>query len=141
MARNAVKRGDAVAGEDKGVPDEAVKPQVPGGALGVVPERRGVTVAGALPNLVGAARTSTEERPEVPGPRRWRVKWAPPSGVMYDNFRVQMRPGKVVTDQTYNIPLLERQGVQLEEIHEPKPVVASLPEPPPEDAPTPTAAE
>lgn len=140
MARNAVKRGDAVTDEKRSeAHEEAVKPLVQGGALGVVPDRRELAIAGALPSLSGAARQ--REQPVVPPARRWRVRVA--ASVMYDHCRVTLRAGKIVTDQTYNIGMLERQGVILDELPPEKPAVAApvLPEPEAEEPKPETAAE
>lgn len=139
MARNAVKKSTELESGAQGQV-EADKPQMAGGALGVVPSR-------AAPPRVGVAQVNAPpargKQAEVPPAREFRVKWAPPNGVMYDNCRVTLRPGKVVTDQTYNLGLLTRQGVVLEEILPPAPApkVEELPEATEDEHHPTTAAE
>jgi len=123
MGRNAVKKASEGQGPAQRAGDESDKPMLRGGALGVVDNRAEVRISGLPNNLVGSAVRA--EREPVPPAREFRVKYAPPQGVMYDNFRVQMRVGKVVTDQTYNLGLLTRQGVILEEIPPPPKVEES----------------
>lgn len=117
MGRNHVKKTDESRAGEAQAGDESDKPQMRGGALGVTPDRQVLKVGQVPGNVVGAAvhrdRVMKEPVPEV---RQWRVKWAPPNGVMYDSMRVPMRPGKIVTDATYNLSVLTRQGVVLEEI-------------------------
>jgi len=117
MARNHVKK--LASGDEGTTPtdDPSDKAPIPGGTLGVVMDRAETRISGLPNNVVGSAVRTAKH--DVPPAREFRVVSSPPQGVMYDTCRVMLRPGKVVTDQTYNLPLLTRQGVVLEEIFPP----------------------
>jgi hypothetical protein len=128
MARNHVKK--LASGDEGTAPtdDPSDKAPIPGGTLGVVMDRAETRISGLPNNVVGSAVRTAKH--DVPPAREFRVVSAPQHGVMYDMCRVYMRPGKVVTELTYNIPLLVRQGVVLEEIlpparHAPEPQPAA----------------
>lgn len=91
----------------------ADKASTPGGALGVLPEIKAIHMPGVPSG--SAVRPRDASIPEVPA-RTHRVMNQWPVSVMYDNSQVRFAPGKVVSDAQYDLDLLRRQGVILEEL-------------------------
>ena len=89
---------------------------MPGGAAGVPddPNPRSTVIHG-IDDIAPARPEPDEDRKRLP--RQFRVIGGP-AEVLYDGGRVRMVPGKVYTENSVDLDLLRRQGVQLQEVME-----------------------
>jgi hypothetical protein len=111
MARHIPSK-DPVAAASGGAEEAELTAEAPGGAPGVLPEPVRVV---HIPGTVSpAANRELPNRPAVEA-RRFRVVAGGP--VLYDSARVDMRTGKIIADNQYDLDLLRRQGIVLEEVN------------------------
>lgn len=89
-----------------GLPESAPARQ-PGGASGVPPMADGT--------LPVAARTFKQLEPRV-GPKVKRYRVLNGGSFMMGSVRTTLRAGKEIADNQYDIPLVKRVGIRLEEI-------------------------
>jgi hypothetical protein len=125
MARN---RHAAEENRDAAPPPQSAVAKVAGGAGGV-PEN----AADRQADQGAKARA----RAAVPRPKRYRVTNG--GMIVYNNCRTAMRAGKEVSEAQFDLALLRRQGIRLEEIiddpvpepakEEAEPVVEAAPKP------------
>jgi hypothetical protein len=105
---------DALPPEDSPAPSPAgARPRagVLGGAPGVLPDPRAtpspghpLTTAAPPRAVAGAAARSKMHRVVTGGP------------VMYDGSRVEMKTGRVIAENAFDLDKLRRQGIVLEEV-------------------------
>jgi hypothetical protein len=98
-----------------------VRAPMPGGSYGVIPEAERRVQMGAL---VASHGLDHKDPLDKGGPQKQARLFkyvGRPEGMpfMYDGQRVMARAGKVFSDACYDVDLIKRQGVPLEEIVEP----------------------
>ena len=92
-----------------GMPESAPA-RMPGGAPGVPPQSSGQV-------LSDPARTFKQLEPRVgPKVRRYRVRNG--GAFMMGSVRVTLRAGKEITDTNYDVAMLKRNGILLDEVRE-----------------------
>jgi hypothetical protein len=118
MARHVVRTRAEGAEKTETVRDgvAADLAAMPGGATGVPddPNMRSTVIHG-IDDIAPAKPELDEDRKRLP--RQFRVTGGP-AEVLYDGGRVRMIPGKVYTENSVDLDLLRRQGVQLQEVTE-----------------------
>ena len=116
MARHIVKRDGATSSESKEPEHQEIKPSVVlGGASGEPDPNLASTRIHGLLDVAPA-----KEEPHLSKPaKRYQVVSGPDS-VMYDGCRTPMRVGKVYTENTVDLDLLRKQGVEFRELDEPE---------------------